>query len=170
MWPRPTKNKMERWTACSRLSFHRTGFRVIHLFMMTNDDDDDDGDDHLFLWTMWIYPHSNVYILSTIIWLYSTLPPCCDYYAQYFLLLYSYCCCPPFVPILFCGSSDNVCVYYVLEACFMASHCSHLSLKSPLTSLVLLIAHHNEIFRILYFFIRKILWFMFFHMYMKFLP
>ena len=51
-----------------------------------------------------------------------------------------------------------------------ASHCSHLSVESSLTSSFPLITHLNTIFRHPYFLIRKTLWFMFFCMCMQFLP
>jgi hypothetical protein len=51
-----------------------------------------------------------------------------------------------------------------------ASHCSYLSVEASLTSSVLLIAHHNKIFRLPYLFIRKTLRFMFFCICMKFFP
>ena len=39
---RSTKNKMERSTACSRLSFHRTGLRCPTSVYVHSDDDDND--------------------------------------------------------------------------------------------------------------------------------
>jgi hypothetical protein len=42
---RSTKNKMERSTASSRLSFHRMGPRCPTSVYVHDDDDDDDDDD-----------------------------------------------------------------------------------------------------------------------------